>query len=218
MPDGPGQNQRGMTESTATGAASVGLSPDRIAQDPKAGPQQTLTVLYLMSVNVLKLPGATPEQMVIGDGAARALQEFVPNFFTAANKPAGATDAAWTEGRTTMEKVAKDTLMILATKPGFEALNRYGTNKDVKECVIAEDSYRKALQQYPDSAQFAYQLGRALRCQQASGPDNVVHALNSRAPRRSTRRWGARWIPRLSTLTWRAHTPRSMGAWRGWTN
>ena len=139
-----------MTESTATGAASVGLSPDRIAQDPKAGPQQTLTVLYLMSVNVLKLPGATPEQMVIGDGAARALQEFVPNFFTAANKPAGATDAAWTEGRTTMEKVAKDTLMILATKPGFEALNRYGTNKDVKECVIAEDSYRKALQQYPD--------------------------------------------------------------------
>src|ERR1017187_243309 len=177
MPDGPGQNQRGMTESTATGAASVGLSPDRIAQDPKAGPQQTLTVLYLMSVNVLKLPGATPEQMVIGDGAARALQEFVPNFFTAANKPAGATDAAWTEGRTTMEKVAKDTLMILATKPGFEALNRYGTNKDVKECVIAEDSYRKALQQYPDSAQFAYQLGRALRCQQASGADKVMHAL-----------------------------------------
>lgn len=149
----------------------------KVYTDPKAGPQQVLTVLYQMSVAVLKLPTATPEQLATGEKAAKELQEFVPTFFTAANKPAAATDAAWNEGRTTMEKVAKDTLMYLATKPGFEALNRYGTSKDVKECVTAEASYSKALAQYPDSAQFAYQLGRALRCQQASGTEKVVQAL-----------------------------------------
>ena len=149
----------------------------KVFVDPKAGPQQILTVLYMMSVNVLKLPTATPEQMEAGEKAAKALQEFVPNFFTAANKPAGATDAAWTEGKTTMEKVAKDTLMYLASKPGAEALNRYTTSKDVKECVAAESGYRKALEQFPDSAQFAYQLGRALRCQQTAGPEKVPQAL-----------------------------------------
>jgi hypothetical protein len=106
------------------------------------------------------------------------LQEFVPTFFTAANKPAAATDAAWTEARTQMEKVAKDTLMYLATKPGADAMNRYTASKDAKECVPAESAYKKALEQYPESALIAYQLGRALRCQQTAGSsDKVVQAL-----------------------------------------
>ena len=91
----------------------------KVFTDPKTGPQQVLTVLYLMSVNTLKLPTRyRRSRLAAGEKAARALQEFVPTFFTAANKPAGATDAAWNEGRTTMEKVAKDTLMYIATKPG----------------------------------------------------------------------------------------------------
>ena len=149
----------------------------KVFPDPKAGPQQILTVLYLMSVNLQKLPNPTPDQMAAGEKAARALQEFVPTFFTAANKPAGATDAAWNEGRTTMEKVAKDTLMYIAAKPGADALNRYTASKDMKECVTAEGSYKKALEQFPESAQFAYQLGRALRCQQTAGPEKVPQAL-----------------------------------------
>ena len=71
----------------------------KVYTDPKAGPQQMLTVLYLMSVNIQKLPTPTADQTAAGEKAARQLQEFVPTFFTAANKPAGATDAAWTEGR-----------------------------------------------------------------------------------------------------------------------
>jgi len=149
----------------------------KVYSDPKAGPQQVLTVLYMVSVNVLKLPTPSAEQMAGGEKAARQLQEFVPNFFTAANKPAAATDAAWTEGRTTMEKVARDTLMYIATKPGADAMNRYATSKDVKECAVGEASYKKALEQFPDSAFVAYQLGRALRCQQASGAEKVVQAL-----------------------------------------
>src|ERR1035437_10805909 len=156
------------------GAALMARDLKKVYTGPKAGPQQVLTVLYMMSVNVVKLPTPSPDQLAIGEKAARALQEFVPTFFTAANKPAGATDAAWTEGRTTMEKVAKDTLMYIATKPGADAMNRYTANKDPKkdtsECVTAEASYKKALEQFPDNAFVAYQLGRALRCQQP-GPE-----------------------------------------------
>jgi hypothetical protein len=76
-----------------------------------------------------------------------------------------------------MEKVAKDTLMYIATKPGADAMNRYTTSKDAKECVTGEASYKKALEQLPDNAFIAYQLGRALRCQQAASPEKVPQAL-----------------------------------------
>ena len=159
------------------GSALMARDLKKVFTDPKAGPQQILTVLYMMSVNLLKLPTPSPDQMASGEKAARALQEFVPNFFTAANKPGGATDAAWTEGRTTMEKVAKDTLIYIATKPGADAMNRYTASKDAKECVTGEASYKKALEQFPDNAFVAYQLGRALRCQQTAGPEKVPQAL-----------------------------------------
>src|ERR1035441_7247515 len=142
-----GTNQPGKV--LDVGSALMARDLKIVYSDPKAGPQQVLTVLYMMSVNVLKLPTPSADQMAVGEKAARALQEFVPNFFTAANKPAGATDAAWTEGRTTMEKVAKDTLMYIATKPGADAMNRYTASKDVKECVTGEASYKKALEQFP---------------------------------------------------------------------
>jgi hypothetical protein len=170
-----GTNQPGKV--LDVGSALMARDLKKVYSDPKAGPQQVLTVLYMMSVNVVKLPTPSPDQLAIGEKAARALQEFVPTFFTAANKPAGATDAAWTEGRTTMEKVAKDTLMYIATKPGADAMNRYTTSKDAKECVTGEASYKKALEQFPDNAFIAYQLGRALRCQQAASPEKVPQAL-----------------------------------------
>jgi len=159
------------------GSQLIARDLKKVYTDPKAGSQWVLGVLYMTSVNVQKLPTATPEQMAVGEKAARQLQEFVPNFFTAANKPAAATDAAWTEARSQMEKVAKDTLMYVATKPGADAMNRYTTSKDVKECVTAESSYKAALEQHPENAFIAYQLGRALRCQQTVGPEKVVQAL-----------------------------------------
>ena len=159
------------------GAQLMARDLRKVYSDPKAGPQQVLTVLYMISFNVLKVPAPSPEQMAIGEKAARQLQEFVPSFFTAANKPAGATDAAWNEGRTTMEKMAKDTLMYIATKPGADAMTRYASSKDIKECATAEAGYKKALEQFPDNAFVAYQLGRALRCQQTTGPEKVPQAL-----------------------------------------
>jgi hypothetical protein len=67
--------------------------------------------------------------------------------------------------------------MYIAAKPGADAMNRYTTSKDVKECATAETAYKGALAQNPDSAYIAYQLGRALRCQQASGAEKVAQAL-----------------------------------------
>jgi hypothetical protein len=152
--------------------------------DPKAAPQQILTVLYMMSVNLRKLPAPSAEQIAIGEKAGRQLLELIPNFFSAANKPPGVADADWTKARTDTEQVAKGATMYpiyLATKPGSDAMDRYTANKDPKkdasECVTAEAAYKKALEQYPDNAAIAYQLGRALRCQQAASPEKVPQAL-----------------------------------------
>ena len=158
------------------GAQLMGRDLKKVYPDPKVA-QYILTVLYMTSVNVQKLPAATPDQLATGEKAAHQLQDYVPTFFAASNKPAGASHAAWAEGRTTMEKVAKDALMYIATKPGADAMNRYTTSKDVKECVTAEGAYKTALAQNPESAYIAYQLGRALRCQQASGAEKVAQAL-----------------------------------------
>jgi aminopeptidase N len=128
-------------------------------------------------VNLQALPTPTPAQFATGQKAAAELQTFIPTFFTAANKPPAASEADWTQARGTMEKVAKDTVMFIATKPGTDAMNKYATSKDPKDCVTAEASYRKALEQFADSPAIAYQLGRALRCQQAASPEKVPQAI-----------------------------------------
>jgi hypothetical protein len=153
----------------------------KVYSDPKAGPQQILTVLYQMCAAILSIPSPTADQSAIGEKAARGLAEFVPNFFTAANKPAAATDANWNEAKGQMDKIAKDAILKVLTQAGAEALARYQAQpanaKDPKECAAAEAVYRKAIEQIPDSAMVAYQLGRALRCQQAAGPEKVPQAL-----------------------------------------
>ena len=160
-------------------AKVVELGGQLMAKDLKATfkPDQILTILFMVCVNMAAIPSPTAAQFETGEKAARALQEFVPTFFTAANKPAGATDAAWNEGKTTMEKVAKDTLMYIASKPGADAMTRNATSKDPKDCVVAEEAYKKALQQFPDGAAIAYQLGRAFRCQQQASPEKVPMAI-----------------------------------------
>ena len=153
-----------------------------IYSDPKTGPAQILNALYQLSVSLQKLPAPSAEQTAIGEKAARQLQEMIPSFF--ANKPAGVADAVWTKARTDSEQAAKGALMYplyLAAKPAADAMNRYAANKDPKkdtsECVTAEAASKKALEQFPESAAVAYQLGRALRCQQAASPEKVPQAL-----------------------------------------
>ena len=51
----------------------MGRDLKKVYTDPKAGPQQMLTVLYLMSVNALKLPTPTADQLAAGEKAAQAV-------------------------------------------------------------------------------------------------------------------------------------------------
>jgi hypothetical protein len=78
---------------------------------------------------------------------------------------------------TNLEKSVRNRQVYLATKPGVDAMARYAASKDVNECAAAEASFKKAVQQFPGSAFIAYQLGKALRCQQIVGPEKVPQAL-----------------------------------------
>jgi hypothetical protein len=82
-------------------------------------------------------------------------------------------------GTTDLDKSSRDRQLYLATKPGLDAMARYTASKglDLKECAAAEASFKKALEQFPDSAFIAYQLGRAFRCQQNVGPEKMPQAL-----------------------------------------
>ena len=148
-----------------------------VFKDPKTGGQQVLTVLYLMSVNVLKLPEATPEQLAAGEKAAHALQGYVDEYFTAANKPAASSDADWAKTKSDVAGLSKAVQVGLATRPGGDAMAKYRQDKNPANCKVAEDAYMKALQQYPDGAAIAYGLGSADICLYKVDPSKISIGL-----------------------------------------
>jgi hypothetical protein len=146
-------------------------------KDPKAGPQQVLQVLYLMTANFAKLPTATPEQLATGTKAAQALKEYVGEYFTAANKPAGTSDADWAKTKDQVASLSNAVLMSMASRPGAEAMAKYRQDKNTANCTVAEDAYKKALQQYPDSSAIAFGLGTAQVCLYKVTPDKINGGL-----------------------------------------
>jgi hypothetical protein len=148
----------------------------QVFKDPKSGPQQVLTVLYLMSVNTLK-PGVTPEQLAGGEKAARALGDYVGEYFTAANKPASSSDAEWAKTKGDVAGLSKAVLMNLAQRPGADAMTKYRADKNVDNCKTAEAAYTKALEQYPDGAAIAFGLGTAQVCLYKVQPDKISAGL-----------------------------------------
>ena len=73
-------------------------------------PRQALTVLYLASLNLGKLPRPRPSQIAIGQQAARELLERLPEFFAPGSKPANTTEAQWRKLRQDLESVAHGAL------------------------------------------------------------------------------------------------------------
>ena len=80
------------------------------------GGDQILAMLSTVCLNATALPTLTPSQLAVGEDAAHALQDFVPAFFTAANKPHAATESDWNLERRNMEKLSIDTLAFLANQ------------------------------------------------------------------------------------------------------
>jgi hypothetical protein len=148
-----------------------------VFKDPKQGPGQVLRVLYLMSVNILKLPNATPDQVAAGEKAARALADYANEYFTAANKPANTSDADWSKTKTDVSGLSKAVMMNLVARPGNEALAKYASDKNPESCKPAETAFTAALQQFPESAALAYGLGRAQICLFKIQPEKISAGL-----------------------------------------
>ena len=140
-------------------------------------PKQVLTVLYMTCVNVQKAPAPTADQTATGEKAAHALVDFVPAYFVAANKPAATSDADWTKTGKDLDTLANGTLRVIAMRPGMDLLQKYQAEKDVKYCEPAEAALTKALQQFPDAAIIAYNLGRAELCQRQAKPEKIPVAI-----------------------------------------
>jgi len=148
-----------------------------VFKDPKQGAGQVLGILYLSTVNILKLQPATPDQLATGEKAARALQDYAGEYFTAANKTAGVSDADWAKTKNDVLNISKMALMNIASRPGAEAMEKYGKDKNTSNCQTAEAAYTKALQQFPDSAALAYGLGRAQICLYQVQPEKISAGL-----------------------------------------
>ena len=66
---------------------------------------------------------------------------------------------------------------LIASKPGADAMTRMPPRRTQKGLRDKRRKHKKALQQFPDGAAIAYQLGRAFRCQQQASPEKVPMAI-----------------------------------------
>ncbi|HXA52872.1 MAG TPA: hypothetical protein VNV86_21295, partial [Candidatus Acidoferrum sp.] len=107
-------------------------------KDPKAGPQQVLQVLYLMTANFAKMATPTPEQVDQGTKAAQALKDYASEYFTAANKPAGTSDADWAKTKDQVSSLSNAVMMSMASRPGAEAMAKYRQDKSTTNCTVGE--------------------------------------------------------------------------------
>lgn len=146
-------------------------------KDPKAGPQQVLQVLYLMTANFAKMPTPTPEQVDQGTKAAQALKDYASEYFTAANKPAGTSDADWAKTKDQVSSLSNAVMMSMASRPGAEAMAKYRQDKSTTNCTVGEAAYQKALASYPDSSAIAFGLGTAQICLYKVTPEKIYPGL-----------------------------------------
>ena len=163
-------------------AKGLDTAAQLLARDLKSvftDPAQVLRLLYMTCVNVQKAPAPTADETATGEKAAHALVDFVPTYFVAANKPANTSDADWTKAGKDVSTLADGTLRVIAMRPGMELLQKYTAsgNKDTSFCEPAEAALTKALQQFPDGAIIAYNLGRAQLCQRAAKPEKLRVAI-----------------------------------------
>jgi hypothetical protein len=131
-------------------------------------PSQILRALYLMTANAAAVKEPNSAQLATGQKAAKDLQAFVPTYFTAELKPAGASDAQWAQARAQVEQAAASTLVFIALYPGSAAMVK-------KDYPGAEAAFRQALRDYPDNGWIAYNLGAAIM--QEHVPDKMSEGI-----------------------------------------
>jgi len=132
------------------------------AKDPKI----ILGAYYQSAIAITGIKDPTPEQAATAKKAAEALLAYAPTYFVPANKPAGTDDAGWAKARTDLEAGPKAALMYIDVAPASAAMAK-------KDCATAEQLFTKALQNYPDNAYIAYNLGAAENCLARANPDKA---------------------------------------------
>jgi len=129
---------------------------DTTFKDPKSGPGDVIGVLFMTSQSIQALmqasPGPTPQQLAIGEKAARKLVDYN-------RKPEGIADADWNTAKAQLQGVAKAALLGIALLPGTQAMA-----KNPKDCETGRSVFEKALGDYPDKTYISYNLGTAYAC------------------------------------------------------
>ncbi len=105
-----GVNQPAKAVDAATQLLSAGI--ENTLQDPR----QLILALYLTALNIQKVTYPSHDQFSTGQTAARNLLEFVPTYFTDANRPPDTPPGDWHKAQTDLETTAKTTLLALARK------------------------------------------------------------------------------------------------------
>jgi len=135
--------------------------------DPKKDARMILGAYYQTSIAITGIKDPTPDQVATAQKAAKALLDFAPTYFTAANKPANMDDAAWAKARTDLEAGPKGALMYIEVAPASAAMQK-------KDCATAQTLFAKALADYPDNAYIAYNLGSAENCLARADPSKAA--------------------------------------------
>ena len=60
--------------------------PKGAFNDPKTGPSQVLTLLFLATTSAARNPNPTPEQIALGEKAGKMLLDYIPTYFVPGNK------------------------------------------------------------------------------------------------------------------------------------
>jgi hypothetical protein len=80
--------------------------------------QQTLDVLYLVTINAAAIPHPNNPQRTLGKAAAQAMMETLPTYFEERRRPSETSEADWQKSRRQLETAARDALKALGTAPG----------------------------------------------------------------------------------------------------
>jgi hypothetical protein len=133
----------------------IAAGDEVLRTDPK-----NFTALYLMALNVQRLPKPSPDELASGEKATNGLIANLDTFF-AATKPAGTSDADWATAKREAELLAHASL-------GWISLQK-------KDNGAAEKEALKVLQWNPNNAQVSYWLGTAIAA--GKKPERYSEAL-----------------------------------------
>jgi hypothetical protein len=166
------QAYSGLTPQTRENQAkALDYAGQLLAMDPKkvlTDQSDILKVYYMTALIIASIQNPSPQELAIGEKGAKGLLEFIPTYFTAANKPAAATDAVWASTRQQLENLGHAAELTVANNPGDQAAAK-------NDWAGAEAAYRVALKAYPDSWNLAYSLGSAILRQK--NPDTFAQGL-----------------------------------------